>query len=224
MRYRFAMKSKRILSSLAILCLFVSAKMPADEVDMQNGDRYFGKVVSVSADTVVMNSEMLGKINVQRQKVSGLLFGSNGTNAPLIVSGPIAHSFSSTNLATAPVLASSTALGNTNVDLSAAFRQLGTDTNFLGQIRQQMLAGSPEAAGKYDQMVNGLMNGSMNLNDLRQQAKASADQLRQLKSQLGPDADDSLNAYLEVLDNFVKETDAESAGSAPAAQKNSADP
>jgi hypothetical protein len=108
------------------------------------------------------------------------------------------------------------ALANTNLDLSAAFRNLGANTNFIGQIRQQVLAGNPEAASNYDEMVSGLMTGNLNMDDLRREAKSSADQLRQLKRDLGPDAGDSVDAYLSVLDNFLKETDAKPVNAAPA--------
>ena len=87
-----------------------------------------------------------------------------------------------------------------------------------------MLAGSPEAAGKYDEMVNGLMSGELNLNDLRREAKSSADQLRELKRDLGPEAGDSIDAYLVVLDNFLKETAAEPTNATPAPRPKSQAP
>jgi len=184
----------------------------ADQVEMQNGDRYFGRVLSVSADTLVFESEMLGKINVPRQKVAGLAFGTNGVTPQ--AANNMARVSGSTNPPTATVLA------KPNVDLSAAFRQLGVNTNFIGQIREQMLAGSPAAGGKYDAMVNGLVSGQMNLGDLRREAQSSADQIRELKRDLGPDAGDSLDGYLEVLDQFLKESAAEPANAtiAPTAQ------
>jgi hypothetical protein len=165
---------------------------------MQNGDRYFGRVLSVSADTVVLESEVLGKINVPRKNVASLAFG---TNTVATFSVP-------TNL---PTVASSTALANTNLDLSATLRNPGADTNIIRQIREQMLAGSPEAAGKYDEMVNGLLSGSLNVDDLRREARSDADQIRQLKRDLGPDADDALDGYLDVLDDFLKESDSAAA-------------
>jgi hypothetical protein len=170
---------------------------------MQNGDRYFGKVLSVSADTVVLESEMLGKINVPRKNVASLAFG---TNAVATVSAP-------TNL---PTAAASAGVTDTNLDLSAALSNPGADTNIIRQIREQMLAGSPEATAKYDEMVNGLLSGSLNVDDLRREARSDADQIRQLKRDLGPDADDELDGYLDVLDDFLKESDS------PAAPTNSA--
>jgi hypothetical protein len=182
--------------------LFTFAAAPtlrADMLEMQNGDRYSGKVLSMSADTVVLSSEVLGKINVPRNKVASLTFGTN-SSAPKVAAAPMRPA--TTNL---PTATASPALTGTNVDLSTAFRQLGANTNFVGQIRDQMFAGNPEAAAKYDAMVNGLLSGQLNLNDLRQQAQSAAAQLRDLKRGLGPDADESLDGYLKILDAFVNE-------------------
>ena len=150
---------------------------------MLNGDRYSGRVLSVTADTVVLQSEVLGKINVPRKKVANLAFGTNAA-APNAATNA-ARLSAPTNL---PTAASFAALANTNADLSAALRHPGANTNFVRQIREQLLAGSPEAASKYDELVNGLMTGELNLNDIRREAKSSADQLRALKRDLGSEA------------------------------------
>jgi hypothetical protein len=206
MGYFTAMRIKLLFIWSAIIPLFgIMPELRADVLEMQNGDRYSGKVLAVSASTVVLNSEVLGKINVPRNQVASLTFGTNAAGLILAGNAP-------TNL---PSATAATAWANTNVDLSAALRQLGANTNFVGQIRQQMLAGSPEAAGKYDEMVNGLLSGQMNLNDLRQQAQSSAEQLRELKSELGPEAGESLDSYLKVLDGFIKETASQPPDAAP---------
>ncbi|MGA9776929.1 MAG: hypothetical protein ACLPRE_03325 [Limisphaerales bacterium] len=192
-----------------ILMLLAAPGLRADVLEMQNGDRYSGKVVSVSPDTVILNSEVLGKITVPRNQVVNLSLGTNDIAAKA-ASNPAQPI--STSLPTATALA---ALANTNVDLSAAFRQLGANTNFVGQIREQMLAGNPEAARKYDEMVSGLLSGQLNVSDVRRQAQAAVGQLRELKQQLGPEADESLDGYLQVLDSFIKETANEPADAAP---------
>jgi hypothetical protein len=206
------MRFKLLFVLSGMIFMFVAApRLRADLVEMQNGDRYFGRVLSVSADTVVLESEVLGKINVPRKKVATLMIGANAATPNTATN--IARVSASTNL---PAAVPAAALANTNVDLSAAFRNLGANTNFIGQIRQQMLAGNSEAASNYDKLVSGLMTGKLNLDDLRREAKSSADQLRELKRDLGPDAGDSINAYLSVLDNFLKETDGQPASAAPA--------
>lgn len=192
-----------------ILLLLVAPGLRADVLEMQNGDRYVGKVMSVSTNFVVLNSEVLGKITVPRDKVANLAFG---THAATPKAANVIAPTVSTNL---PVATVPTALANTNADLSAAFRQLGANTNFVGQIRQQMLAGNPEAARKYDELVSGLLTGQLSVSDVRQQAQTAAAQLRELKRQLGPEADESLDGYLQVLDSFIKETANEPADAAP---------
>jgi hypothetical protein len=186
---------------LYLLMLAAAPGVRADLVEMQNGDRYSGTVLAVSADTVVLNSEMLGKINVPRNKVATLTFSTNA-NAAIKPATTASARPAATNLPAPPA---SIVLAGTNVNLSASLRQLGANTNFIGEIRQQMLASSPEATDKYDEMVNGLLSGQLDMNDLRRQAQTSADQLRELKRQLGPDADASLDTYLKVLDAFVNE-------------------
>lgn len=196
------MKTLLLLArSGAFLLALAAANLRADEVLMQNGDRYFGKVVSVSADTVVLSSDMLGRINVPRHKVASLTLGTN-----LVASSAASQPAASTNH---PAATASSPATNINLDLSAALRGLGANTNFVAQVRQQMLSGSPAAAGKYDQMVNDLMSGKLDLNGLRREAQSSTKQLQDLKRELGPEADELLDGYLQILNGFLKEIDAE---------------
>ena len=208
------MRAKLLFVSSGIVFIFIAAPLSrADQVEMQNGDRYSGRVLSVSADTVVLESEVLGKIHVPRKKVASLAFGTNA--APKAATN-VARVSVPTNL---PTAASFATLANTNADFSAALRHPGANTNVVRQIRDQMLAGSPEAASKYDELVNGLRSGKLNLNDIRREAKSSADQLRALKRDLGAEAGDELDVYLNVLDNFLKETAAEPASPTSGAQR-----
>jgi hypothetical protein len=179
---------------------FSATGLRADVLEMQNGDRYSGKVLSIAADTVVLNSEILGKINVPRAKVATLEFGTEASGAQLIAAT------SSPSPAKSPAAAAPIVVVNTNANLSASFKQLGGDTNFIGQVREQMLGGSPEAAGKFNEMVNGLMSGQMSIDDLRKQAQASAAQLRALQRDMGSQGDETLDGYLKILDAFVNET------------------
>ena len=214
MDYFSVMSASRLFVLLGVIFMSVAApRLRADQVEMQNGDRYFGRVLSVSGDTVVLESEVLGKINVPRKQIASLVFGTNAA-APMAATR-VAQLSAPTN---PPASASLAALAGTNADLSAVLRNPDLNTNFIRQVREQMLAGSPEAAGKYDEMVNELMSGKMNIDDLRREAKSSADQLRELKRDLGSDAGDSIDAYLDVLDSFLEETDAEPTNAASAPQ------
>jgi hypothetical protein len=172
----------------------------ADQLQMQNGDRYAGKILSVTSNTVVLQSDVLGTVTLPRNQVASLIIGEAAPNI------------------TRAIPASSPNTSATNADLSAALRNLGADTNFIQQVRQQVLGGSPEASQKYDEMVGELLGDKLSTGDIRNQAQASIDQINQLKKELGPDAGNSLDSYLAILQSFVNESASDaSAPAGPAA-------
>lgn len=199
----------RLLLTGTVFSIFSGAPLRADQVVMQNGDRLTGRVLSMSTDTVVLASDVLGKINVPRKSIATLAFGTNA--APAKTTPAEAQSVMP---ATAFGAGSRTGLSNTNADSSPSLRLSDVDTNVVRQIREQMLAGNPAAAAKFDELADGLLSGKLNLDDLRRQARAAADQLRELKRE-NPEAADSLDAYLQVLDNFLGEQSAPPATPAP---------
>lgn len=199
----FFMKPTVLAALCGVMSALVVPALRADQLQMQNGDRYTGKVLSVSADTVVLQNEILGKINLPRAKVTSMAFGTNAVASALVPSGEIAGVSVPTNLPNAAALS---ALTNTKTNLSATVPNLSSNADIARQIREQMLAGSPEATGKYNELIGGLMSGKLNVNDIRREAKSSADELRKLKKDLGPEVGDSLDGYLEILDNFLNET------------------
>jgi hypothetical protein len=213
------MTARLILFSFAAFGVVLTAPaLKADQVEMQNGDRLSGKVLSVTADAVVLQSDVLGKVNVPRQKIAALAFGTNA--APVKAAMTNARISSP---AVSPGGSSLIALLNTNAGYSAAIGGPGADTNLVRQIREQMLAGNPAAAAKFDEIADGLMSGKLNLNDLRREAKASADQLRELERQ-NPEAAASLDGYLQVLDNFLNEPADAPAAVSPQSQPSSRTP
>src|ERR1051325_5916669 len=170
---------------LCLAAIFFNVTIRADELNMQNGDRYFGRIVSMSENTVVLQSDVLGKVNVPRTKVASISLGAN-TSAPKPVTN-LTRTVSAPTQTSVPATAT-----QTNLDLSAALRGLGANTNFIAQIREQMLnTATPDTRAKYDETVAGLMSGNLNLNDIRRQARSSANQLRTMKKELGPEASDS---------------------------------
>jgi hypothetical protein len=158
---------------------------------MQNGDRYSGAVLSMSPDTVILQSEVLGQLKLPRSKVSTINIGaSTNVSRPAI----------STNNATAASHGSTT-------NGADALRQLGENTNLVEQIRKHFLADAgPQANDKFDELLTGLMMGKMDIDGLRAEAKSAADQLRAMKKDMGGDAGVTLDAYLGVLENFLSQS------------------
>src|SRR5688572_26387021 len=135
------------------VCFFV-ALAQADQVNMKNGDRFAGKVVSVATNTVILQSQSLGLINLAREQVASISFIDSSAPAATPVQASKAQ----------PANAAGT---TTN---SQQKTSLGADINshpeVIQQVQEQFLAGAaPEAQTKFNEMVNGLKTGKLNVND-----------------------------------------------------------
>jgi hypothetical protein len=181
----------------ALALLLAPVCLRADQVRMQNGDHYIGKVVSLGTNTLVLKSDVLGTVQLPREKVALITLGSGpATNVQPVAAAP-------NNQAGA----ASVSLTNGTADLSASLRQLGANTNFIQQVQAQFLgAAGPEANAKFNEMVGGLMSGKLNVNDIRAEAKSAANQLKELKRDLGEDGGWALDGYLAILENFLQQT------------------
>ena len=197
---RFMHHASRFMFRIAIpaaLLAFAPLSGRADQVEMQNGDRYVGKVLSMSADTLVLQNEVLGTVQLPRGKVAHIRLGSTPP------AGSASPPASTTPAARMPATAQAAITTNSSPLLSG----LGAHTNLIRQVQKQFLAGAgPEANQKFDELLNGLMSGKLSVDDLRAQAQAAADQLREMKRQGGEDAGFATDTYLTILDQFLKET------------------
>ena len=207
-------KSGALRTGVALVCaallLFVApGRLWADQVEMQNGDRYGGQVLSLNTNLVVFRNDVLGTIRLPRAKVAGITLGPrSATNSPALPS-----------LTNGQFRAPPPAPAKATSSVSPAFSQLGTSTNLIQQVQKQFLNGAgPEANDKFNELLGGLMTGKLSVNDIRAQAKTAADQLRALKRDTGEDAGFATGTYLAILDHFLKETaPSGSASNAPAA-------
>ena len=187
-------KRQRWLPRAAVFtfCVVIAAlRVRADQVEMRNGDHYVGTVLSLDTNTLILRSDVLGTVHVPRGRVALITLGSSArTN--FLVSAPVGQG------SAAPFV-----LSNGVTDLSASLRQLGA----IHQVQAQFLgAAGPEANAKFNELVGGLMSGKLTVDDIRKEAKSAADQLKELKRDLGEDGGWALDGYLAILDNFLRET------------------
>jgi hypothetical protein len=150
---------------------------------------------------VVVQSDVVGTLLVPRSKIASIVLGTNAVAKRIQI--PVA--------AAAQTLKSPAPSASANADLSTAIQQLRANTNATRQIQQQVqqqfLAGAdPQATEMFNQMVGGIMNGSVNVDDIRRQAKSAADQLRAAKKEFGDEAGFAIDGYLAVLDGFLRES------------------
>src|SRR5438876_5245144 len=116
----------------ALVLSFASPWLCADQVEMQNGDRYLGKVLSLTTGQLVIQSDVLGRLTLPRDKVALITLGATAKTNVIR-----AASSTSAQVSTPP-----DAPTNTNLDSSAALRSLGSNTNLAQQVREQLLAGA----------------------------------------------------------------------------------
>ena len=203
----------KVRSRFLFLLFLTLAACPlcADQIEMQNGERYLGKVLLLTNDVLIVQSEVLGTVRLPRSKVAAITLGQAATNVTRSTAVTLQRP-SITGHAT-----------NGTADISTALRQLGAKTNFIQQVQEQLLSSAgPEANAKYNEMVSGLMSGQLNLGDIRAQASSAANQLRTLKRDMGDDAGWAVDGYLTILDSFLRETASQgkaSTNSLPAAAR-----
>jgi hypothetical protein len=188
------MKTLWLMPFAAFLFLWTGESSHADQVVMQNGDDYNGKVLSVTTNVLILQNDNLGTAVLPRAKVAAVSFGA------AVAAPPVAPA---NNFSTSQPGAPATNL----ISDPAALRGIRDQSNLVQLVQSQILgSASPDAVNKYNEMLDGLSTGKIDLNDLRQQAQSAADQLRSLKQDAGPDAAGDMDAYLAILDNFLHET------------------
>ena len=191
--------------------LGITTKVFADQVEMKNGDRYVGQVISLSTDTLVLKNEILGTIKLPREKISQLTLGTNA-----VATKPR----TATNAVTAALPAGFSAKATT---LARSQPTSAAPTNVMRQVQEQLLLNaSPQAQQKYQELAGGFLSGQVSESQIRAEAQAAADQLKKFKAELGADAGDELDGYLTILESFLGETKAAPAApSQPAAKPKS---
>ena len=190
------MKAIGWMTLAAALALCPVAFLRADQVVMHNGDTYNGKVLSVTTNAVVLQNDNLGSVTLARSKINVISFGNETATG----SSPAA------SLTGIQIGQPVTAQTNAGSDLTTALRGIGDQTNLIQQVQSQFLgSASPDAINKFNELLNGLSTGNIDLNGLRAEAQSAADQLRSLQKDSGPDASDAMDSYLAILDSFLQE-------------------
>jgi len=176
------MKTRGLALCSVLFCLSAFA----DQIEMRNGDHYVGKVLALTNQTLVLQSDVLGVLRLPQASISTIAFGPK--------------------IATTNAVHGALPGANSNSDLSAAVRNLNADSGAADQVKQQFLSGAdPAAKAKFDSTLNDLMTGKMSMADLQGQARSAANTLRELKKQLGSESDPTLDGYLAVLESFLRE-------------------
>ena len=171
------MKAGFILAGLLLFIPFVQA----DVIECDNGDRYHGKVLSMDDKKVVLKNDITGTLNIPRARIVSLSFRDQATTP--------------TAARTSPVIA----------PVSPA-KQLESASAIQQVLNDYLSTATPEANRMYNEMVQSLMSGQMNMADLRNKAQTALQELKSLQKELGDDETAQLlNSYGAILESFLRQ-------------------
>jgi hypothetical protein len=181
------------ITSLAALVFLGVVVSSADQVTLRNGDILNGKVLNLTTNILVLQDDSLGTLTLPRAKVSNITFGA------VAAAPPLAMSFTNT-VQTSPA--------NPASDLQAMFQEIRQHSNLVQEVEAQVLgsSASPAADSKFNELLNELSTGQMDMNGLRSQAQSAANQLQEFKKEIGPDAGAEVDDYLSILNDFLRDT------------------
>ena len=177
---------------MLLVGLFASAHLAlADLVECTNGDRYTGKVLLVNETDVRLQNDIHGVLTIPRSKVTFIQFHATAT----------------------PPSAAQLSLPKTAPEEQA----LKFDPAAIQQVQRELLGtANPEANQLFQEMVQGLASGSLNVGDIRSKARSTLDELRELQKELGDDDTAGLlNSYASILENFLKHSGTNAPGVKP---------
>jgi hypothetical protein len=215
------------LASLLSAVLLASG-LRADTVQLANGDLLSGEVLSLDAKQLKIKSQVLGEITIPRAKVQAITLGdaparpsAADTRPTLQGAGakpPAAGSLSIEDLL--KQLGAGGAAGGTpgaSEDLLKQLQSGGVSPGDLDKLKKQFpLLASPEVQGYVNKTLGGLIDGSLSIGDIRNQAIRARDETKEAIKDLGPEAEQALKGYLGILDQFIKETEPKPPAATPA--------
>jgi hypothetical protein len=177
--------SRRVgVFAMGLIFTGVVFQSAADSIEMHNGDRYVGTVVSIDAKHLRLRNENFGVLKIDRQKITTIHLGDPAR----------------------PLAASAAPSTNTVVLVQKAATAMASEQTVVDQVRSQFLsAAGPEAEQLFSSTAQGVLNGTITVGEIRTQAGSAANEIRKLQKELGPEGD-ALDGYLSILDHFLSET------------------
>lgn len=148
---------------LMVLALTAGFAPPAkaDLIVLTNGDQYRGTVIAMTATNVEFMSEVQGRVKLPRDKIAQITLREVAAK-PVVAAKPAAAP-----VAGSLILSGSTTTPPANASASAVvqqMRQQGVDPKLIDQVQEQIFGkASPEAASRFNDMMNGLMSGSLSV-------------------------------------------------------------
>jgi len=205
--------------------------MAEDAIRLDNGDMLRGKIIKVTSDKVEFESGVLGKLSLDRKHVSGIVFDAAQPGVPAQAGAPAAapgqaakpggqgqqpaESVQKLIRDLAPEklgprelkeLERGAKRNKTPEDVIEELRRDGIAPGTLEAIHSAVPGlAAPEVQDHFNDRVDGLISGDLDIGDIRKDAEKAVADLEELQADLGPDGA-ALNGYLSILKGFIKKT------------------
>src|SRR5258705_457188 len=118
------MKKFPLVVMAAVMFFLATIWLRADQVEMQNGDRYLGTVLSLDTNTLVFHSAVLGTVHLPRGHFALITLGPGGTTNFTRAASATKHQPTAVSIA----------ITNAMTDVSAPLRQLGANTSVIALV------------------------------------------------------------------------------------------
>ncbi len=208
----------RLFAFVSLFGCFGVSTLHADRLQLANGDEVEGELLEMSGGNVKFRHPVLGEFTVPRTQVHAIELGKQRGGNRLMADGTEAPPETPEEVIDRLV--------NPELDRNAirklekgkkrhqtaegAIEQLireGVDAKMMSQLHGMLPGfGSPVVQDHFHDRVTGLMNGSLTINDIREEAIDTRAQLKELMDDLGPSGQ-ALQGYYGILDGFIKKTD-----------------
>jgi hypothetical protein len=215
------------LSFAVAFTVVIARSTHADSVQLTNGDLLNGEVVSLDARELKLKSEIHGQMTIARGKVAAVAFGEKNLLTELAEAARAAARQAANDGAAG---IKKERVGGGEVQGGRGYAALGardplsgarSTQDVLNELERQGVTGldleqfkaafpvlkDPEARKYFDQKAGGLLRGEVSVQDIRKDAIKARDELKKATKGLGPEVEQALGGYLNILENFIRETD-----------------
>ncbi len=214
-----------LFASAALLAvMFLGARTsPADVIELSNGDTIHARVLQITEQSLKIRHEIFGEVDIPRDRVRGIVLGKVKNSDAARPGTPTGKEQKEEKQETpkeiidrlvnkdfGPQAVAKLAEGaprqSTPEDVVEQLRVEGVDPKLRSSLHLMLPGfGTPEVQNYFNGRVEGLMDGSITIQDIRNDAIDARDQLKEIMDDLGADGS-ALQGYYSILDNFIQKT------------------
>lgn len=192
------MKTTRLILLLTFILGQFTISTQAETIYLINGDQIQAKVVSLDEQSLSLQSDILGSLTIPRSKVARIDFVQLLPGAALSGRATQGIHAPATAQTTQPSLPTSI----------PGILNTADQDQLIQQVQQQLLTtAGPEANEMYQELVQGVMAGSVNVPQLKSMAQDTVNQIEELQAELGEDVGFALDGYLGILKGFIQKAE-----------------